>query len=72
MRRLFLSLLFLFALAVTVVAARATTIPAGIYNLEDAYVNVGGIDYAITGTVTFNDLGDAEAADLLFDDAAFA
>lgn len=50
------------------VAAHASTITSGVYNLEDAFV--GG--YAVTGTVTLNDSGNVTLADLVFNDPRFA
>ena len=49
------------------VAAHASTIAAGVYNLDNAFV--GG--YSVTGTVTFNSAGNATAAGLTFNDPNF-
>ena len=45
-------------------AARANTITAGAYTLQDAFVS----GYSVTGTVTFNASGGVTAADLTFND----
>lgn len=50
------------------VAAHATTISAGTYTLDDAYV----LGYAVTGTVTFDNSGDATAVDLSFLDPSYS
>ena len=62
-------LLFLFSLLTPVFSAgaHATTIPAGIYALANAYVD----GYAVKGTVTFDSAGSATGANLLLDDPAF-
>lgn len=66
MHRKLLILLSLIALGFSAVA-RASTITAGIYNLDDAYVD----GYAVTGTVTLNSSGNVTLADLTFNDASF-
>jgi len=48
-------------------AAHASTITAGVYDLNSAYVD----GYSVTGTVTFNSTGNATAANLIFNDANF-
>jgi|GEM_PF-2655128 hypothetical protein len=48
-------------------AIQASTITAGVYSLNSAYVNGS----AITGTVTLNSAGKATAADLTFNDPSF-
>jgi hypothetical protein len=48
-------------------AIHASTITAGVYSLNSAYVNGS----AITGTVTLNSAGNATAANLTFNDASF-
>lgn len=50
------------------VAAHATSITAGTYDLDNAYVD----GYAVTGTVTFNSSGDATAVNLTFLDTAYS
>lgn len=48
-------------------AAHASTIAAGDYNLDDAFVD----GYSVTGTVTLNRFGMATAANLQFNDPNF-
>ena len=66
MRSRLLCLLSLSVLAFSV-AAQASTINPGIYNLENAYVS----GYSVTGTVTLNGAGNATAANLTFNDPIF-
>lgn len=49
------------------VAAHASTIAAGVYNLDNAFVD----GFSVTGTVTFNSAGKATAAGLTFNDPKF-
>ena len=49
------------------VPSHASTITAGIYNLDNAYVS----GHSVTGTVTFNSMGNATMANLTFNDASF-
>ncbi len=49
-------------------AIQASTITAGVYNLNSAYVNGS----AITGTVTLNSAGKATAADLTYNNSNFS
>jgi hypothetical protein len=49
------------------VAAHASTITAGVYNLDNAFVD----GYSVTGTVTFNSAGNATSAGLTFNDPKF-
>jgi len=62
-----LVLLVSFLLFGSCCAIHASTITAGVYSLNDAYVNGS----AITGTVTLNSAGNATAANLTFNDPAF-
>lgn len=48
-------------------SAQASTIGAGVYNLDNAFVD----GYSVTGTVTFNSAGKATAAGLTFNDPNF-
>lgn len=66
MRSRLLCLLSLSVLAFSV-AAQASTITPGIYNLENAYV----AGYSVTGTVTLNGAGNATASNLTFNDSIF-
>lgn len=66
MRPRLLYLLSLSILGISV-AAHASTITAGVYNLENAYVD----GYSVTGTVTLNDAGSATAANVTFNDLSF-
>jgi hypothetical protein len=50
------------------VAAHASTITSGVYNLEDAFVS----GYAVTGTVTLNGNGNVTLANLTFNDPSFS
>lgn len=50
------------------VAAHASTITSGVYNLEDAFVS----GYAVTGTVTLNSNGNVTLANLTFNDPSFS
>lgn len=63
---------FLLAVSLAVlsfgVAAHASTIAAGTYNLDNAFVD----GYSVTGTVTFNSAGNATAAGLTFNDPNFS
>jgi PEP-CTERM motif-containing protein len=62
---------FLIAISLAVfglgAAAHASTIAAGVYNLDNAFVN----GYSVTGTVTFNSAGNATAAELTFNNPSF-
>jgi PEP-CTERM motif-containing protein len=49
------------------VAAHASTIAAGVYNLDNVFVD----GYSVTGTVAINSAGNATAAGLTFNDPAF-
>lgn len=49
------------------IAAHASTITAGIYSLDGAYVN----GYSVTGTVSLNSSGIATMANLTFNDPSF-
>ncbi|HEV2709738.1 MAG TPA: PEP-CTERM sorting domain-containing protein [Edaphobacter sp.] len=49
------------------IAAHASTIAAGVYNLDNAFVD----GYSVTGTVTFNSAGNATAAGLTFNNPKF-
>jgi PEP-CTERM putative exosortase interaction domain len=49
------------------VAAHASTITSGVYNLEDAFVS----GYAVTGTVTLNGNGNVTLANLTFNNPSF-
>jgi len=62
-------LLLVMSLAVLgfAVAAHASTIAAGVYNLDNALVD----GYSVTGTVTFNSAGNATAAGLTFNNPNF-
>ena len=66
MRRRSLILLSLVAIGFSV-AAQASTITAGTYNLDSAYV----FGHSVTGTVNLNSFGNITAADLTFNDAYF-
>jgi hypothetical protein len=50
------------------IAAHASTITSGVYNLEDAFVS----GYAVTGTVTLNSNGNVTLANLSFNDPSFS
>lgn len=58
---------FLLSLAAGASAAHANTITAGTYTLQNA--SVGG--YSVTGTVTFNNAGNATAANLVYNASQF-
>jgi hypothetical protein len=49
------------------ISAHASTITAGVYNLDDAFVS----GYAVTGTVTLNSAGNVTLANLTFNDPHF-
>ncbi|WP_348266278.1 PEP-CTERM sorting domain-containing protein [Edaphobacter paludis] len=66
MHHRFLLLMSFLALGLGV-AAHASTIAAGVYNLDNAFVD----GYSVTGTVTFNNAGNATAAGLSFNDSKF-
>ena len=66
MRRSLLLLVSISILGFTI-AAHASTITAGIYNLDGAYVN----GYSVTGTVTLNSSGTATMANLTFNNPNF-
>jgi hypothetical protein len=66
MRHSFLLVMSLAALGLGV-SAHASTIAAGVYNLDNAFVD----GYSVTGTVTFNSAGNATAAGLTFNDPKF-
>lgn len=49
------------------IAGHASTITAGVYQLDNAFVR----GHSVTGTVTFNDAGNATMADLTYNDSKF-
>lgn len=49
------------------IAAPASTIAAGVYNLDNAFVD----GYSVTGTVTLNGAGNITVANLIFNDPSF-
>lgn len=63
MRRTLLSLVSIALLSLGI-SAHASTITAGIYNLDDAFVS----GFAVTGTVTLNKSGNVTLANLMFND----
>jgi PEP-CTERM motif len=52
------------------VAAHATPITAGTYDLTDATITAGHTDYTLTGTITIGSNGLMTAADITLNDAA--
>lgn len=66
MRRSLLKLVSIAILSLGV-AAHASTITSGVYNLEDAFVS----GYAVTGTVTLNGNGNVTLANLTFNNPSF-
>jgi len=66
MRRRFLLLLSFIVLGFSI-AAQASTITAGTYNLDGAYV----FGHSVTGTVNLNSFGNVTTADLTFNDPYF-
>jgi hypothetical protein len=67
MRRSLLALLSIALLSFGLSCAYASTITAGVYNLDDAFVD----GYSVTGTVTLNGSGNVTLANLTFNDPTF-
>lgn len=67
MRRLSLALLAVLTTPGLTAAAHATPITAGVYTLQNAYVN----GYSLTGTVTLNSAGTVTLANLTYNNATY-
>jgi hypothetical protein len=66
MRQRFILVMSLALLGISA-SAQASSIAAGVYNLDNAFVD----GYSVTGTVTFSSAGNATAAGLTFNDPNF-